>query len=119
LKLIDFGFSDDVLPGADSMHRKYLGGTKNYLSPESLAHYSVEDGVMKKKEGTMIVVGFKSDIWALGIILYQGTCHLLIHYNIIRGRLHDRFSIRARSASWTRPAARHPPVPACTGRRAK
>jgi serine/threonine protein kinase len=74
LKLIDFGFAGHVLPGADFTKRKYVGGTRDYLSPESLP-YSFEDGVMTKDEGSIIVVGFKSDVWALGIILYQGSSH--------------------------------------------
>jgi serine/threonine protein kinase len=76
LKLIDFGFAGYVLHGADFTQRKYLGGTRNYLSPESLS-YSFEDGVMRKEKESMIAVGFKSDVWALGIILYQGSCRFI------------------------------------------
>jgi serine/threonine protein kinase len=74
LKLIDFGFASHLLPGADFTKRRYIGGTRNYLSPESLP-YSFEDGVVRKAKESMITVGFKSDVWALGIILYQGPCH--------------------------------------------
>ena len=38
-QLIDFGFAADALPGHDFITRTFMGGTKDYLSPESLATY--------------------------------------------------------------------------------
>ena len=38
-QLIDFGFAADTLPGHDFITRTFMGGTKDYLSPESLAAY--------------------------------------------------------------------------------
>ena len=72
-KLIDFGFAGAVLPGHDVVYRSYLGGTKEYFSPESLhAYYEINaDGCVGKTANTNFPVGFKSDVWALGVILYQ------------------------------------------------
>ena len=73
-QLIDFGFAADALPGHDFITRTFMGGTKDYLSPESLAaHYRYEDGILSKVPKARIKVGFKSDIWALGVILFQLT----------------------------------------------
>jgi serine/threonine-protein kinase TTK/MPS1 len=75
LKLIDFGFAGYIHPGSDTLERDYVGGTKDYFSPESMSHYVINDGVVDVEEmrrrDSAIKVGFKSDMWALGIILYQ------------------------------------------------
>ena len=47
-QLIDFGFAADALPGHDFITRTFMGGTKDYLSPESLAaYYRVRDWNVK------------------------------------------------------------------------
>ncbi len=77
LKLIDFGFAGIVPPGRDCLERDFVGGTKDYFSPESMSHYVIVDGILDveemKRQDKKIKVGFKSDMWALGIILYQLT----------------------------------------------
>lgn len=74
LKVIDFGLAIDLQPGSDFAVRQFIGGTKEYMSPETLAGYIIEHGeinrdAMSKSNG--VKVSFKSDIWALGIILYH------------------------------------------------
>ncbi len=73
VKLIDFGCAADVLPGHDVVRRSFLGGTEFYLSPESLlSYYRVdEEGGLLAGRSQFVVVGFKSDVWALGVILFQ------------------------------------------------
>ena len=39
--------------------------------PNRTLHFKYEDGVLSKAPKARIKVGFKSDIWALGVILFQ------------------------------------------------
>jgi serine/threonine-protein kinase TTK/MPS1 len=59
LKLIDFGIAKPLFDFT-SVQRTQHVGTLNYMSPEAI---SGTNGTLK--------VGRPSDIWALGIILYQ------------------------------------------------
>ncbi len=49
LKLIDFGLAVEVPSGRDYLERTFVGGTRDYLSPESLACYIIEDGALDVK----------------------------------------------------------------------
>lgn len=75
LKLIDFGFAGELPPGEEYLIRDCVVGTKAYISPESFAYFVVEEGAIDweamKGRQYHIKVGYKSDIWALGVILHQ------------------------------------------------
>ena len=77
LKLIDFGFAAKVPEGGETLERDFVGGTKEYFSPESMSHYVITDGAIDamemKRRDSRIKIGFKSDVWALGVILFQLT----------------------------------------------
>ena len=77
LKLIDFGFAAKVPEGEDSLERDFVGGTKEYFSPEAMSHYVITEGKIDmmemKRRDRRIKIGFKSDVWALGVILFQLT----------------------------------------------
>ncbi len=47
LKMIDFGLAIDIEPGKSSTVRNFVGGTKEYLSPETLSCFVIEEGALK------------------------------------------------------------------------
>lgn len=47
LKMIDFGLAINVPKGKCSTVRNFVGGTKEYLSPETLSCFVIEDGALK------------------------------------------------------------------------
>ncbi|KAJ2776266.1 Dual-specificity kinase, spindle pole body (SPB) duplication and spindle checkpoint function, partial [Coemansia javaensis] len=65
LKLIDFGIAKAIGNDTTNIHRENQIGTVNYMSPEAIKENNPDGGrrVMK--------LGRASDIWSLGIILYQ------------------------------------------------
>ncbi|KAJ1727855.1 Dual-specificity kinase, spindle pole body (SPB) duplication and spindle checkpoint function, partial [Coemansia biformis] len=65
LKLIDFGIAKAIGNDTTNIHRESQIGTVNYMSPEAIKENNPEGGrrIMK--------LGRASDIWSLGIILYQ------------------------------------------------
>ena len=90
LKLIDFGLAMELVPGQEYVQKKYLLGTKDYMSPEVTgpvqiskllgptvkvyAGYVIENGEIDREatsQGEGVRYTKKVDIWALGIILYQ------------------------------------------------
>ena len=74
LKLIDFGLAMELVPGQEFVQKKYLLGTKDYMSPEVYAGYVIENGEIDREataQGEGVRYTKKVDIWALGIILYQ------------------------------------------------
>ena len=47
---------------------------RDFLSPETLSCYVVEEGSLRERQPQQeiaAIIGYKSDIWAMGIILYQ------------------------------------------------
>ena len=68
LKIIDFGLACKYYPGQDYVIKNGCVGTKDYMSPELLSSFVIEDGVVEKRKEVKVTT--KSDIWALGIILY-------------------------------------------------
>ena len=49
LKVIDFGLAGEIMPGRDHLLRSYMGGTKNYMSPEAMSGYIVTEGVIDRE----------------------------------------------------------------------
>ena len=49
LKLIDFGLACKIENGKDFVKRDFVGGTKDFLSPEVYSAYVIEDGVFDKQ----------------------------------------------------------------------
>ncbi len=76
LKVIDLGLAMRMAPGSGSARRSFARGTRDYMSPESMAFYIIEDGAidfeaMATRDDQETEVTAKSDVWALGVILYQ------------------------------------------------
>ena len=68
LKLIDFGIASTVNENKTHVTKDNLMGTFNFMSPEAIKDLNA----IKTDDGTPIVkVGFKSDVWSLGCILYN------------------------------------------------
>ena len=90
LKIIDFGMAMEISPGQDYVLRKFMGGTREYMSPELYAGYIIENGeidreAMSSRQG--VKFSPKCDIWALGIILYQIIYHSTPFSSVPGGRL--------------------------------
>ncbi|KAJ1990999.1 Dual-specificity kinase, spindle pole body (SPB) duplication and spindle checkpoint function [Coemansia spiralis] len=64
LKLIDFGIAKAIGNDTTNIHRENQIGTVNYMSPEAIQETNTEGRRLMK-------LGRASDIWSLGIILYQ------------------------------------------------
>ncbi|KAF9454714.1 Pkinase-domain-containing protein [Macrolepiota fuliginosa MF-IS2] len=62
LKLIDFGIANAIANDTTNIQRDHQVGTINYMSPEAI---ELPDGMRRLK------VGRPSDVWSLGVILYQ------------------------------------------------
>ncbi|KAJ2157498.1 Dual-specificity kinase, spindle pole body (SPB) duplication and spindle checkpoint function [Coemansia sp. RSA 552] len=65
LKLIDFGIAKAIGNDTTNIHRENQVGTVNYMSPEAIKETNADNGRRLMK------LGRASDIWSLGIILYQ------------------------------------------------
>ncbi|KAJ2487379.1 Dual-specificity kinase, spindle pole body (SPB) duplication and spindle checkpoint function [Coemansia sp. RSA 2050] len=65
LKLIDFGIAKSISNDTTNIHRDSQVGTVNYMSPEAIKETNTEGGARLMK------LGRASDIWSLGVILYQ------------------------------------------------
>ena len=61
LKLIDFGLAVEIPSGETSVRRNFVGGTKDYLSPETLSCYVVEEGSLRERQPAQVqMVSFLS-----------------------------------------------------------
>jgi len=61
IKLIDFGIAAQIVTDENSVYRKGVQGTLNYISPEA---------VNTRPEGDGYEIPLKSDVWSLGCMLY-------------------------------------------------
>jgi serine/threonine-protein kinase TTK/MPS1 len=68
LKLIDFGIASQIVGDTTNIVRPGAMGTINYIAPEAVIDTSPVDSDSNEHR---IKVGRASDIWSLGIILYQ------------------------------------------------
>ncbi|KAK7872745.1 hypothetical protein R5R35_011878 [Gryllus longicercus] len=62
LKLIDFGIASAIQTDATSVIKSTMHGTCNYMSPEA---------IQDPGDSSRTKVGYKSDVWSLGCILYN------------------------------------------------
>ena len=89
IKIIDFGFAQKLAPGEKYKLQRHMAGTKDYLSPETLASYIIVDGAIdieaSKKRPVRLYL--QSDIWALGIILHQWVYGVLPYATLPGGRV--------------------------------
>jgi serine/threonine protein kinase len=68
LKLIDFGISKAISNDTTSIYRENQVGTINYMAPEAIIPMDYPEGEGSKAK---MKLGRASDVWALGVILYQ------------------------------------------------
>lgn len=54
LKVIDFGLACQIPKGQDSVQRTFVGGTKDYLSPEVYVTYDIQGETLLKGTNTQI-----------------------------------------------------------------
>ena len=89
LKVIDFGLAGHLEKNELVFERKFVGGTRDYMSPESQSMFVVEDGALDvsamRKSDFALKIGYKSDVWALGVILYQLVYKGIAPYSSLPG----------------------------------
>lgn len=87
IKLIDFGFAAKLPESSDHVRRNFVAGTKDYLSPEALSCYVIEEGHLdlEKLKHSTVKLYLQSDIWAMGIILFQWAYDGLLPFASLPG----------------------------------
>jgi len=65
IKLIDFGIASSVSDDKTHVTKNNLMGTFNFMSPEAISDLRTE------ANSPTVKIGFKSDVWSLGCILYN------------------------------------------------
>ena len=89
VKIIDFGFARQLAPNEGYSVRNYIAGTKDYLSPETLSCYVIEEGVINIEETKRksVKIYLQSDIWSLGVMLYQWVYSENVYATVPGGRV--------------------------------
>ncbi|KAA6402410.1 MAG: putative TTK protein kinase [Streblomastix strix] len=67
LKLIDFGIAKTIEDNTVHAQQQEGVGTYNYISPEALGWGKADNGLPDNR----VKLGLESDIWSLGMILYE------------------------------------------------
>jgi len=65
IKLIDFGIASSVSDNKTHVTKNNLMGTFNFMSPEAISDLRTDSN------SPTVKIGFKSDVWSLGCILYN------------------------------------------------
>ena len=78
----------EIPTGQDYVVRKFISGTKEYMSPEVYAGMlKDEDSDVEVEKEMSIKITKKVDVWALGIILYQTIYGFQPFHQVPGGRM--------------------------------
>ena len=83
------GFAEKLPPNEVYTVKKHVAGTRDYIGPETLSSYVIEEGVInvEKTKKRKVKIYLQSDIWALGVILHQWVYDALLYSTVPGGKL--------------------------------